>query len=190
MEVTYGFRGLSPLVLYFFVHKSHIEFILNFHFPIFAGPKEFNYKGHYYFYSGHQPELANKRVDWLEGRNLCREYCMDLVAVDSQEENNLIFRLIQTNDVPYIWTAGRLCDFKGCEGRRDLEPKNLRGWFWSSTREKIQATDVIPNGWGYNPWSQTGHKKTKQPDNAEFDINQTTESCLSVLNNVYVSIFI
>lgn len=24
-----------------------------------------------------------------------------------------------------------------------------------------------------------------QPDNAEFDINQTSESCLSVLNNVY-----
>ena len=38
---------------------------------------------------------------------------------------------------------------------------------------------------GYNPWSSTGHKKQPQPDNAEFDINQTSESCLSVLNNVY-----
>lgn len=43
----------------------------------------------------------------------------------------------------------------------------------------------IPFGWGYNPWSRTGHKRIPQPDNAEFDINQTTESCLSVLNNVY-----
>lgn len=43
----------------------------------------------------------------------------------------------------------------------------------------------IANGWGYNPWSQTGHKKQRQPDNAEFDINGTTESCLSILNNVY-----
>lgn len=110
---------------------------------------------------------------------------MDLVSLETQEENNLIFRLIQQNDVPYIWTAGRLCDFKGCENRPDLEPKNVYGWFWSNNREKIQPTNKIPNGWGYNPWSKSGHKKIPQPDNAEFDINQTTESCLSVLNNVY-----
>jgi len=137
------------------------------------------------FLSSHVPALAGKKVDWLDGRNLCREYCMDLVALETQEKNNLVFRLIQTNDVPYIWTAGRLCDFKGCEGRTDLEPKKLFGWFWSATREKIQPTNRIPQGWGYNPWSQTGHKKVPQPDNAEYDINQTSESCLSVLNNVY-----
>jgi len=61
------------------------------------------------------PALANKKVDWLDGRNLCREYCMDLVALETQEKNNLIFRVIQQNDVPYIWTAGRICDFAGCE---------------------------------------------------------------------------
>jgi hypothetical protein len=73
----------------------------------------------------------------------------------------------------------------GCEGRKDLLPKNLNGWFWSANREKVQPTNRNPVGWGYNPWSQTGHKKVPQPDNAEFDINQTSESCLSVLNNVY-----
>jgi hypothetical protein len=66
-----------------------------------------------------------------------------------------------------------------------LLPKNLNGWFWSANREKVQPTNRNPIGWGYNPWSQTGHKKVAQPDNAEFDINQTSESCLSVLNNVY-----
>lgn len=76
---------------------------------------------------------------------------MDLVSLESQEENNLIFKLIQQNDVPYIWTSGRLCDFKGCEGRTDLEPKNIFGWFWSNNREKIQATNKIPTNWGYNP---------------------------------------
>jgi hypothetical protein len=75
--------------------------------------------------------------------------------------------------------------FSGCEGRKDLLPKNLNGWFWSANREKIQPTNRNPIGFGYNPWSQTGHKKVPQPDNAEFDINQTSESCLSVLNNVY-----
>lgn len=66
-----------------------------------------------------------------------KRYCMDLVSLETQEKNNLIFRLIQTNDVPYIWTSGRLCDFKGCENRPDLEPKSLYGWFWSSGRQKM-----------------------------------------------------
>lgn len=150
-----------------------------------SGPKQFNYRGHNYFFTGHVPDLANKRYDWLDARNLCREYCMDAVSIETQEENNLIYRLIQQHDVPYIWTSGRLCDFAGCENRTDLIPKNIFGWFWSANREKIQATNKIPTGWGYNPWSKTGHKKKPQPDNAEFDINQTAEACLSVLNNVY-----
>lgn len=87
--------------------------------------------------------------------------------------------------MPFIWTSGRLCDFKGCENRPDLEPKNLFGWFWSATNKKIAKTDTVPPNFNYNPWSKTGHKRVKQPDNAEFDINGTSESCLSVLNNVY-----
>lgn len=93
------------------------EFITNdihlFIFIIFTGPKKFSYKGHNYFYSGQVPELATKRVDWLEARNICREYCMDAVSIETQEENNLVYKLIQENDVPYIWTSGRLCDFNG-----------------------------------------------------------------------------
>jgi len=90
-----------------------------------------------------------------------------------------------TGDAPYIWTSGRLCDFKGCENRRDLEPKNIYGWFWSATRQKMAPTNQVPSSFGFNPWSQTGHKKVRQPDNAEFEINGTNESCLAVLNNVY-----
>lgn len=48
-----------------------------------------------------------------------------------------------TDDVPYIWTSGRLCDFKGCESRKDLEPKNILGWFWSANREKISPTNSV-----------------------------------------------
>ncbi|XP_043478353.1 uncharacterized protein LOC122508841 [Leptopilina heterotoma] len=148
-------------------------------------PKEFNFGGRNYFFSGHVPQHSSQRVDWLDARNICREYCMDLVSIETQEENNMVFKLIKSNDVPYIWTSGRLCDFKGCENRRDLEPKAINGWFWSANRVKLTATNRIPNAWTYNPWSKTGHKKQPQPDNAEFDINATTESCLSVLNNVY-----
>ncbi|KAI5704340.1 hypothetical protein M8J75_004203 [Diaphorina citri] len=148
-------------------------------------PKEFFFNGHNYFFSGHLPAFRTAKYDWLDARNACREYCMDLVSIETQEENNLIFKLIQQNDIPYIWTSGRLCDFKGCENRRDLEPKNIFGWFWSATRVKMAPTTQVPQGWGYNAWSQSGHKKVPQPDNAEFDINGTNESCVSVLNNVY-----
>lgn len=121
--------------------NDKIYWVNFFGFVFFAsthlGPKEFQYRGKNYFLSSHVPGLAGKKVDWLDGRNLCREYCMDLIELQTQEKNNLIFRLIQTNDVPYIWTAGRLCDFKGCEGRQDLEPKNLNGWFWSASRAKM-----------------------------------------------------
>lgn len=61
----------------------------------FTGPKQFNFRGHNYFFSGHVPAHANQKVDWLDGRNICREYCMDLVSIETQEENNMIFRLIQ-----------------------------------------------------------------------------------------------
>lgn len=60
-----------------------------------SGPKEWAYRGHNYFFSGHIPHLKNTRVDWLDARNICREYCMDLVSMETQEENNMIFRLIQ-----------------------------------------------------------------------------------------------
>lgn len=35
----------------------------------------------------------------------------------------------------------------------------------------MAPTNQVPPGFGYNPWSSTGHKKQRQPDNAEFDIN-------------------
>lgn len=69
-------------------------------FLLFIGPKEFSYRGHNYFYTGHVPALANRKFDWLDGRNICREYCMDLVSMETQEENNLIFKLIQQGKAP------------------------------------------------------------------------------------------
>lgn len=63
----------------------------------FSGPKEFNFRGHNYFFSGHVPQHSSQRVDWLDARNICREYCMDLVSMETQEENNLVFKLIKSS---------------------------------------------------------------------------------------------
>ena len=39
-----------------------------------------------------------------------------------------------SENVPYFWTSGRLCDFDGCD-RADFFPKNINGWFWSANQE-------------------------------------------------------
>lgn len=93
-EVRVGAHGLVSLAQ--LASRWSIDTIVLFH--LFAGPKEFFYRGHNYFYSGHVPALANRKVDWLDGRNICREYCMDLVSMETQEENNLIFKLIQQSE--------------------------------------------------------------------------------------------
>jgi len=110
---------------------------------------------------------------------------MDSVSIETEAENELIKSVVLREKLPYIWTSGRMCDFKGCENRTDLEPLITNGWFWPANGVKLAPTDKKPAGWSYQPWSPTGHKKVPQPDNAEFDINNTTEACLGVLNNVY-----
>lgn len=96
-----------------------------------------------------------------------------------------ILSSIPAGNITYIWTSGRLCDFTGCEEREDLKPLNIKGWFWSNTNTKMADTNRTPPGWRYQPWSDKGHTGGPQPDNAEFDINQTSESCMGVLNNIY-----
>ena len=82
-------------VLYrFCAQKSDFSLVIS-----SAGPKEFFYRGHNYFFSGNHPQYRNTRVDWLDARNICREYCMDLVSMEGQEENNIVFRIIQQSEL-------------------------------------------------------------------------------------------
>jgi len=149
-----------------------------------ARPKRFKYQGHNYFYSGDVAPYKKIKYDWLDGRNFCREYCMDLVSLETQQENDYIQNWLDSRNLTYTWTSGRLCDFDGCD-RPDLQPISVKGWFWTGSNKKIAPTNQINEGWDYKPWSNTGHLKKDQPDNAEFGINNTTESCLALLNNLY-----
>jgi len=128
---------------------------------------------------------TGKKVNWLEARNDCRMQCMDAVGMETYQEDQMIVDFIKKRNITYVWTSGRLCDFTGCDARADLKPIEVNGWFWSSTNQKIAPTNASTPGWPHQPWSQTGHVKTPQPDNAEFAINKTPESCLGVLNNLY-----
>jgi len=147
-------------------------------------PKHFQREGHNYFFSKFEEGFEDLKGDWLEGRNFCREFCMDLVSLETQEENDFFVEFLESNELDYIWTSGRLCDFPGCD-RPDLQPVSVNGWFWTGSNKKIAPTNATPPAWDYQPWSPTGHLKIPQPDNAEEDINGSKESCLGLLNNIY-----
>ena len=66
----------------------------------------------------------------------------------------------------FTWTSGRKCDFTGCD-RPDLQPAEVKGWFWSGSGVRIGASNGIrPDG----DWSSTGGFGTPQPDNREFEL--------------------
>merc|ERR1719220_1633136 len=131
-------------------------------------PKHFEHGGHHYWFSGDEENFTDHKVDWLDGRNICREYCMDLVSLETPTENELIEKFLVDNDLPYIWTSGRLCNFKGCD-REDLQPPTVNGWFWPGSGDKTQFVS----------------HNVSQPDNAEFDINGSVEACMGLLNDIY-----
>ncbi|XP_046668903.1 uncharacterized protein LOC124359858 isoform X1 [Homalodisca vitripennis] len=135
---------------------------------------------HGYYFSWRDPQTAKQEEDWLGVRNWCRMRCMDAVALQTTQENEWIKRQLVQDKVRYIWTSGRLCDFKGCD-RPDLQPKSINGWFWTSTLQKLlPSTNRIQND-----WSPSGGIGEQQPDNREFKQQGAEENCLAVLNNFY-----
>ena len=76
-------------------------------------------------------------------------------------KNNNNFNIIVSDDLAYIWTSGRLCNFKGCD-RDDLQPVQVNGWFWSGSGVKMAPTNSTPPGWSYQPWSGKIRKKVQK----------------------------
>ena len=89
-------------------------------------PKQFVHEGHAYFLSEDSPRFRGQRVSWLDARNLCRERCMDLVSIETFEENMLVSKLVHQRGLRDVWTSGRLCNFKGCDAKH-LQPKHING---------------------------------------------------------------
>lgn len=104
---------------------------------------------------------------------------MDAVSLETPQENEFIKQRITRNNIRFIWTSGRKCNFAGCE-RADLQPPNENGWFWSGSGAKIGPTTQRNTG----DWSYTGGYGQAQPDNREA-AQGNDESCLSILNNFY-----
>ena len=70
--------------------------------------------------------FQGNKVGWLDARNLCRERCMDLVSIETFEENMMVMKLVHERRLKDLWTSGRLCNFKGCDAKH-LQPRKING---------------------------------------------------------------
>merc|ERR1719458_734990 len=159
--------------------------------------------GHHYFLSWREPWHKFEDWDWFNGRNFCRERCMDLISFETPLEFKMFEEVMQQDNIAAIHTSGRKCNFKGkgCE-QGQFQPINVNGWFWAGAgNARIPPTNkASPKTF----WSSTGELKRPQPDNYEGnkagslqnvqdDSGLTVENlqewhdeaCLAVLNNQY-----
>jgi len=157
---------------------------------------------HNYFLSWREPWHKFEDWDWFNGRNFCRDRCMDLISFDTPGEFKMFEEIMARDNVTSIYTSGRKCNFqnKGCDGPH-LQPININGWFWAGAGNgRIPPTNQ-PSPDAY--WSGTGETGIPQPDNhegikegpinADNSIGITIEglqefhdeACLAVLNNKY-----
>ena len=89
-----------------------------------------------------------------------------------------------SDDLAYIWTSGRLCNFKGCD-RDDLQPVQVNGWFWSGSGVKMAPTNSTPPGWSYQPWS--GIEKSIKKGNLFF--REINTFCIFLVLAVVIGFF-
>jgi len=158
--------------------------------------------GHHYFLSWREPWTKFEDWDWFNGRNFCRERCMDLISFNTADEYRHFAQVIHKDNVSSVYTSGRKCNFqkKGCEAPQ-FQPVNINGWFWADGNTKIPPTN-IPSRDTF--WSRTGELGKAQPDNyngekagrldgvkdrsgltVEGLQEYYDEACLAVLNNRY-----
>jgi len=138
---------------------------------------------HGYFFSWENKVTENLTVAWFTGRNICRRHCMDLVSLESSEENEFVKARMIKSANRFFWTSGRKCNFKGCD-REDLKPVIVKGWFWSGSGVRLGVNAAGDHVEG--DWSPTGGADEPQPDNRELKLTgQNDEACLAVLNNYY-----
>ena len=51
---------------------------------------------------------------------------MDLVSIETFEENMMVMKLVHEKRLKDLWTSGRLCNFHGCAAKH-LQPKKING---------------------------------------------------------------
>ena len=64
--------------------------------------------------------------DWSSAGDWCQERCMDLVSIETREENEFVKKRMINGLIRFFWTSGRKCNFEGCD-REDLQPPIVNG---------------------------------------------------------------
>ena len=92
-----------------FIRCTHTEYVLDKHasenrfFPShtrthIAGISHMQWGGHNYFLSWREPWHKFEDWDWFNGRNFCRDRCMDLVSFDTPGEYQLFAAIMQQGE--------------------------------------------------------------------------------------------
>merc|ERR1712060_609425 len=71
---------------------------------------------HNYFLSWREPWHKFEDWDWFNGRNFCRDRCMDLVSFDTPGEFKMFEEIMARDNVTSIYTSGRKCNFQNKAG--------------------------------------------------------------------------
>jgi hypothetical protein len=61
----------------------------------FSGTSHGKLGNHHYFLSWREPWHKFEDWDWFNGRNFCRERCMDLVSLETALENQMFTEVMQ-----------------------------------------------------------------------------------------------
>lgn len=70
-----------------------------------AGPKQWQLGDHWYFLSNNVSEYKDLKMDWFDARNLCRKHCMESVSIETDEENDMVIKLIESSQYIFIKMA-------------------------------------------------------------------------------------
>jgi len=149
------------------------------------GHNALNGKSYWFSWESNEKALTNARWNWFTARNYCRMRCMDLISIESLEEQNWLGQHMRSGGVGEVWTSGRLCDKEvdGCDVPR-FQPYNIRGWFWAATLGLMGETNVF-DGRKFNGWSFTGPSGKSQPDGILKADGFGQEACMALLDNKF-----
>ena len=94
------------------------------------------------------------------------------IYAETEQENNFIKQRMIKGRTRFVWTSGRKCNFNGCNGRSDLQPAIVKGWFWSGSGVRLgHSTSKDGQERVEGDWSLTGGADEPQPDNRQVSLN-------------------
>ena len=69
---------------------------------------------------------------------------MDLVSIETFEENMMVMKLVHEKRLKDLWTSGRLCNFKGCDAKH-LQPRKINGMYMDKNERllTLNRLDIV-----------------------------------------------